>query len=60
MTPCDLFSLVRGRTLWLLGDSMMQVFSSGSCAWEGTQPAFTEKQACVAYNQLLSCMLQIF
>ncbi len=25
MTPCDLFSLVRGRTLWLMGDSMMQV-----------------------------------
>ena len=25
MTPCDLFSLIRGRTLWLMGDSMMQV-----------------------------------
>ena len=24
MTPCDLFSLIRGRTLWLMGDSMMQ------------------------------------
>ncbi len=25
LTPCDLFSLVRGRTMWLMGDSMMQV-----------------------------------
>ncbi len=25
MTPCDLFPLLRGRTLWLMGDSMMQV-----------------------------------
>ncbi len=25
MTPCDIFSLLRGRTLWLMGDSMMQV-----------------------------------
>lgn len=30
MTPCDLFSLVRGRTLWLMGDSMMQVGPAGS------------------------------
>ncbi|CAL5221674.1 g3905 [Coccomyxa viridis] len=26
LTPCDLFSLVRGRTMWLMGDSMMQEF----------------------------------
>ncbi|CAL8468940.1 g8481 [Coccomyxa elongata] len=26
MTPCDLFPLLRGRTLWLMGDSMMQEF----------------------------------
>jgi hypothetical protein len=25
MTPCDIFPLLRGRTLWLMGDSMMQV-----------------------------------
>lgn len=25
MTPCHLFPLLRGRTLWLMGDSMMQV-----------------------------------
>lgn len=27
LTPCDLFPYVRGRTLWLVGDSMMQVRS---------------------------------
>ena len=25
MTPCDLFPLLKGRTVWLLGDSIMQV-----------------------------------
>ena len=25
LTPCDIFPLLRGRTLWLMGDSMMQV-----------------------------------
>ena len=30
MTPCDLFSLVRGRTMWLMGDSMMQVPALGN------------------------------
>lgn len=25
MTPCDIFSYIRGRTVWLVGDSMMQV-----------------------------------
>lgn len=25
LTPCDLFQLVEGRTLWLVGDSMTQV-----------------------------------
>ena len=25
LTPCDLFPYIRGRTLWLVGDSMMQV-----------------------------------
>ena len=24
MTPCDLFTYLRGRTLWLVGDSMTQ------------------------------------
>eukprot|EP00884_Botryococcus_braunii_P019887 jgi/Botrbrau1/6582/Bobra.0189s0009.1 len=32
MTPCDLFSLIQGRTLWLIGDSMNTAFSSAmSC-----------------------------
>lgn len=22
MTPCDLFKLIKGRTLWIIGDSM--------------------------------------
>ncbi|BDA49809.1 hypothetical protein COCOBI_14-4290 [Coccomyxa sp. Obi] len=26
LTPCDLFPYIRGRTLWLVGDSMMQEF----------------------------------
>lgn len=25
LTPCDLFSFIRGRTLWLIGDSIQQV-----------------------------------
>ena len=25
MTPCDIFGYIRGRTVWLVGDSMMQV-----------------------------------
>lgn len=25
MTPCDLFRLLEGRTLWLVGDSQTQV-----------------------------------
>eukprot|EP00884_Botryococcus_braunii_P019889 jgi/Botrbrau1/6584/Bobra.0189s0011.1 len=28
MTPCDLFSLIRGRTLWLIGDSMNTAFAT--------------------------------
>eukprot|EP00884_Botryococcus_braunii_P017743 jgi/Botrbrau1/4652/Bobra.33_2s0023.1 len=28
MTPCDLFPLFQGRTLWLLGDSQMKEFAS--------------------------------
>ncbi len=28
LTPCDLFPYIRGRTLWLVGDSMMQVVPS--------------------------------
>ena len=32
LTPCDVFPYLRGRTIWLVGDSMMQVQSilSGS------------------------------
>lgn len=30
MTPCDLFTYLRGRTLWLVGDSMMQAGSPSS------------------------------
>lgn len=26
LTPCDLFPLIRGRTVWLVGDSIMQEF----------------------------------
>ncbi|KAK9832530.1 hypothetical protein WJX81_006130 [Elliptochloris bilobata] len=26
MTPCDLFSFIRGRTLWLIGDSIQQEY----------------------------------
>ena len=29
LTPCDIFPLLRGRTLWLMGDSMMQVCPLG-------------------------------
>ena len=25
LTPCDVFPYLRGRTIWLVGDSMMQV-----------------------------------
>ena len=25
LTPCDLYSFIRGRTLWLVGDSIQQV-----------------------------------
>jgi hypothetical protein len=25
MTPCDMFELLEGRTLWLVGDSLTQV-----------------------------------
>jgi hypothetical protein len=25
LMPCDMFPYIRGRTLWLVGDSMMQV-----------------------------------
>ena len=34
MTPCDLFSLIRGRTLWLMGDSMMQVQPLARLRWQ--------------------------
>ena len=27
LTPCDVFPYLRGRTIWLVGDSMMQVRS---------------------------------
>ena len=26
LTPCDIFPMLRGRTLWLMGDSMMQAW----------------------------------
>ena len=32
MTPCDIFGYIRGRTVWLVGDSMMQV------RWEPVKP----------------------
>ena len=36
LTPCDLFPYMRGRTLWLVGDSMMQVGPSARfCEWLG-------------------------
>ena len=25
LTPCDLYPFIRGRTLWLIGDSIQQV-----------------------------------
>ncbi len=25
LTPCDLWPFIRGRTIWLMGDSIMQV-----------------------------------
>ena len=25
MSPCDLFELIEGRTLWFIGDSLTQV-----------------------------------
>ena len=31
LTPCDLWPYMRGRTLWLVGDSMMQVGPSACC-----------------------------
>ena len=30
LTPCDIFPYLRGRTIWLVGDSMMQVQSTGA------------------------------
>ena len=39
LTPCDIFPLLRGRTLWLMGDSMMQVrarSARSSCAHAGS------------------------
>ena len=30
MTPCDIFPYLRGRTVWLVGDSMMQARSAAS------------------------------
>ena len=29
-TPCDLFPWIKGRTLWLVGDSIQQAGSLGS------------------------------
>lgn len=38
LTPCDLFEMLEGRTLWLVGDSMTQVQSLGTtfCAFKAT------------------------
>ena len=30
LTPCDIFPYLRGRTIWLVGDSMMQVRATAS------------------------------
>ena len=32
LTPCDLWPFLRGRTLWLVGDSMMQVCAQDAAA----------------------------
>ena len=34
-TPCDLFPWIKGRTLWLVGDSIQQAGSYGSEALPG-------------------------
>ena len=52
MTPCDLFSLVRGRTLWLMGDSMMQVGPAGSLQGCPLKPvAVLCKSVCLGQGQ---------
>lgn len=34
LTPCDIFPYLRGRTIWLVGDSMMQVRTTvSSLSW---------------------------
>ena len=33
MTPCDLWPFLRGRTLWLLGDSITQVRYAVPLPW---------------------------
>jgi hypothetical protein len=37
LTPCDLWPFIRGRTLWLLGDSLTQVRLWAHCAMLQTQ-----------------------
>ncbi len=35
LTPCDLWPFIQGRTIWLMGDSIMQV--GGHCLAHGGQ-----------------------
>ncbi len=37
MTPCDIFAYIRGRTVWLVGDSMMQVRCNSSNTYPPTE-----------------------
>ena len=36
LTPCDLWPYLRGRTLWLVGDSMMQACTLVPCLSQAT------------------------
>ena len=52
MTPCDVFAYIRGRTIWLVGDSMMQVCprtaAAGSVLWQAyTMPRASQSRGCL-------------
>ena len=49
LTPCDIFPYLRGRTIWLVGDSMMQVRATVSALFVPWQALHqTSFHACMA------------
>lgn len=62
LTPCDLFELLEGKTLWLVGDSMTQVLSPALMRSSNMQvtPIFKLEVSVQELQRALQCFFYEF